>query len=86
MGGVVSTWKAMDTTHAPPSGGTAQANTGIRIKGIPRAHRQTRSVRYGRPPRAGSVVALVHQVCDLVEIRTSQAAGTTIQLHMSLRG
>jgi hypothetical protein len=28
----------------------------------------------------------VNQVCDLVEIRTSQAAGTIIRLHMRREG
>jgi hypothetical protein len=81
VGGVVSTREARTQRTAPPSGGTAQAHIGIHIKGIPGA-RIGRRDSFAAPGRrgAGSVMALVHQVCDLVKIRTCQAAGTTIQL------
>lgn len=39
--------------------------------------------RWRRPPEgSGHGLWVVNQVCDLVEIRTSQAAGTNIRLHM----
>jgi anti-sigma regulatory factor (Ser/Thr protein kinase) len=39
--------------------------------------------RWRRPPEgSGHGLWVVNQVCDLVEIRTSQAAGTIIRLHM----
>jgi anti-sigma regulatory factor (Ser/Thr protein kinase) len=39
--------------------------------------------RWRRPPEgSGHGLWVANQVCDLVEIRTSQAAGTTIRLHM----
>jgi anti-sigma regulatory factor (Ser/Thr protein kinase) len=43
----------------------------------PLAGRQRRS-----PEESGHGLWVVNQVCDLVEIRTSQAAGTIIRLHM----
>jgi anti-sigma regulatory factor (Ser/Thr protein kinase) len=43
----------------------------------PLAGRQRRS-----PEDSGHGLWVVNQVCDLVEIRTSQAAGTIIRLHM----
>jgi len=43
----------------------------------PLAGRQRRS-----PEDSGHGLWVVHQVCDLAEIRTSQAAGTVIRLHM----
>src|SRR5262249_41711889 len=45
----------------------------------PRAGRGRRS-----PEGSGHGLWVVNQVCDLVEIRTSQAAGTIIRLHMRL--
>ena len=38
------------------------------------------------PENTGHGLWVVNQVCDLVEIRTSQAAGTIIRLHMRLGG
>ena len=38
------------------------------------------------PENSGQGLWVVNQVCDLVEIRTSQAAGTIIRLHMSRTG
>jgi anti-sigma regulatory factor (Ser/Thr protein kinase) len=38
------------------------------------------------PEDSGHGLWVVNQVCDLVEIRTSQAAGTIIRLHMRLDG
>jgi len=38
------------------------------------------------PEESGHGLWVVNQVCDLVEIRTSQAAGTIIRLHMRLGG
>ena len=37
-------------------------------------------------PRPGHGLWVVNQVCDLMEIRTSQAAGTIIRLHMRREG
>ena len=47
----------------------------------PLAGRQRRS-----PEDSGHGLWVVNQVCDLVEIRTSQAAGTVIRLHMRREG
>jgi anti-sigma regulatory factor (Ser/Thr protein kinase) len=47
----------------------------------PLAGRQRRS-----PEDSGHGLWVVNQVCDLVEIRTSQAAGTIIRLHMRREG
>ncbi len=47
----------------------------------PLAGRQRRS-----PEDSGHGLWVVNQVCDLVEIRTSQAAGTIIRLHMRRTG
>jgi anti-sigma regulatory factor (Ser/Thr protein kinase) len=47
----------------------------------PLAGRQRRS-----PEDSGHGLWVVNQVCDLVEIRTSQAAGTAIRLHMRRDG
>ena len=47
----------------------------------PLAGRQRRS-----PEDAGQGLWVVNQVCDLVEIRTSPAAGTVIRLHMRREG
>jgi anti-sigma regulatory factor (Ser/Thr protein kinase) len=38
------------------------------------------------PEDSGHGLWVVNQVCDLVEIRTSQAAGTIIRLHMRRTG
>jgi len=47
----------------------------------PLAGRQRRS-----PEESGHGLWVVNQVCDLVEIRTSQAAGTIIRMHMRRDG
>ena len=42
-------------------------------------------IRHG-PDDRGHGLWLVNQVCDLVEIRTSKAAGTVIRLHLRREG